>query len=78
MMWIGYAAWFVRRARHPSSRAAVTACASSNIDEQRYRSRHLIGNAFCHLKDLRRVHTRYDKLAANFLPTAALATAVTF
>ncbi|WP_408735067.1 IS5 family transposase [Acidomonas methanolica] len=47
-------------------------------DEQRYRSRHLIENAFCRLKDFRRVHTRYDKLAANFLSTLALATAVAF
>jgi transposase len=47
-------------------------------DEQRYRSRHLIENAFCRLKDFRRVHTRYDKLAANFLSTVALATAAAF
>ena len=47
-------------------------------DEQRYQSRHLIEKAFCRLKDFRRVHTRYDKLAANFLSTVALATAVAF
>ena len=45
-------------------------------DKQRYRSRHLIENAFCRLKDFRRVHTRYDKLAADFLSAVALATAV--
>ncbi len=47
-------------------------------DKQRYRGRYLVANAFCRLKDFRRVATRYDKLAANFLSTAALATAVTF
>ena len=47
-------------------------------DKDRYRSRHLIENAFCRLKDFRRVNTRYDKLAANFLSAAALATAVAF
>lgn len=47
-------------------------------DKDRYRSRHLIENAFCRLKDFRRVHTRYDKLAANFLSAVALATAVAF
>jgi transposase len=47
-------------------------------DEQRYRGRHLIENAFCRLKDFRRVHTRYDKLAANFLSAVALATAFAF
>ena len=37
-----------------------------------------IENAFCRLKDFRRVHTRYDKLAANFLSGVALATAIAF
>jgi transposase len=35
-------------------------------------------NAFCRLKDFRRVATRYDKLAANFLSGVALATALAF
>lgn len=47
-------------------------------DQQRYRGRHLIENAFCRLKDFRRIATRYDKLAANFLSGVALATAVAF
>ena len=47
-------------------------------DQQRYRDRHLIENAFCRLKDFRRVATRYDKLAANFLSGVALATAIAF
>ncbi len=47
-------------------------------DKQRYRGRHLIENAFCRLKDFRRVATRYDKLAYNFLSAVALATAVAF
>ena len=47
-------------------------------DTDRYRGRHLIENAFCHLKDFRRIHTRYDKLATNFLSAVALATAVAF
>jgi transposase len=47
-------------------------------DQQRYRERHLIENAFCRLKDFRRVATRYDKLADNFLSGVALATAIAF
>jgi transposase len=47
-------------------------------DKQRYRDRHLVENAFCRLKDFRRVATRYDKLAANFLSGVALATAIAF
>ncbi len=37
------------------------------------RVRHLIENAFCRLNDFRRVATRCDKLAANFLSAVALA-----
>jgi transposase len=47
-------------------------------DKQRYAGRYLIENAFCRLKHFRRVHTRYDKLADNFLSAGALATAVAF
>jgi transposase len=47
-------------------------------DKSRYHDRHLIENAFGRLKDFRRVATRYDKLAANFLSAVALATLVVF
>ncbi len=47
-------------------------------DKRRYRDRHLVENAFCRLKDFRRVATRYDKLAANFMSAVALVTAVAF
>ena len=48
------------------------------FDKVRYRERHRIENAFCRLKDFRRVATRYDKLAANFLSAVALATLVAY
>ena len=47
-------------------------------DKRRYRDRHLIENAFCRIKDFRRVATRYDKLARNFLSAVALATLIAF
>jgi len=47
-------------------------------DKERYRGRHLIENAFCRLKNFRRVVTRYDKLADNFLSGVAIATAIAF
>jgi len=47
-------------------------------DKQRYRERHLIENAFCRIKDFRRVHTRYDKLTRNFLSAVAIAVLVAF
>lgn len=47
-------------------------------DKRRYRDRWRIEAAFCRLKDFRRVATRYDKLAANFLSAVALATIIAF
>ena len=47
-------------------------------DKARYRDRHLVENAFCRIKDFRRVATRYDKLARNFLSAVALAILVAF
>lgn len=47
-------------------------------DRDRYKGRHLIENAFCRLKDFRRVATRYDKLARNYLSGVALAAALAF
>lgn len=49
-----------------------------SYDKQRYRDRRLIENALGRLKDFRRVATRYDKLARNFLSAIALATLVAF
>jgi putative transposase len=43
------------------------------FDERRYKDRNLIERAFPHLKDWRRVATRYDKLARNFAAAVALA-----
>jgi transposase len=45
-------------------------------DTRTYRDRNLIERMFCRLKDYRRVATRYDKLARNFLATAILAATV--
>ena len=47
-------------------------------EKRRYKDRHLVEDAFCRLMDFRRVATRYDKIAANFMSAVALATAVAF
>ena len=47
-------------------------------DKTRYKDRHLIENAFCRIKDFRRVATRYDKLARNFISAVALAILLAF
>lgn len=43
-----------------------------------YRGRNAVERMFCRLKDYRRIATRYDKLAANFLSAIYLAAAVTW
>ena len=43
------------------------------FDTTIYKLRNLIERAFAHLKNWRRVATRYDKLARNFSATVALA-----
>jgi len=45
-------------------------------DVRAYRERNLIERMFGRLKDFRRVATRYDKLARNFLATALLAAVI--
>lgn len=45
-------------------------------DARAYRERNLIERMFCRLKDFRRIATRYDKLARNFLAGAILAAAL--
>jgi transposase len=42
-------------------------------DVRAYRQRNLIERMFCRLKDFRRIATRYDKLARNFLAGVLLA-----
>ena len=43
-----------------------------------YRARNAIERMFCRLKDFRRVATRYDRLAANFLAAVCLAATVSY
>ena len=46
----------------------------SNASKKAYcpKRRHKIENYFCGIKDWRRIATRYDKLARNFLAASAL------
>jgi transposase len=43
-----------------------------------YRGRNAIERMFCRLKDWRRIATRYDKLAANFLAAVHIAAIVSY
>jgi putative transposase len=44
-----------------------------SFDKISYKDRNVIERAFSHLKDWRRVATRYDKLARNYRTTVTLA-----
>lgn len=43
-----------------------------------YRARNLVERLWCRLKDWRRIATRYDKLAANYMAGVFLAAVITF
>src|SRR5215469_2811778 len=47
-------------------------------DRDAYRTRNLVERLWCRLKDWRRIATRYDKLAANYLAGVFLAASITF
>ncbi|HUI94001.1 MAG TPA: IS5 family transposase [Chitinivibrionales bacterium] len=49
-----------------------TATKKAYCPKRFYRRRHKIENFFCRIKDWRRIATRYDKLARNFLAAATL------
>jgi transposase len=46
------------------------------FDKNSYRKRHRVENAICRIKDFRRIATRYDKLARNFLASVCLVAAI--
>jgi transposase len=49
-----------------------------SYDPHIYKSRNLIERMFCRLKDFRRIATRYDKLARNFMAGILIAATVTW
>lgn len=48
------------------------------FSKRAYKGRNVIERCICRLKDFRRVATRYDKLARNFLASVQLAAAVAY
>jgi len=46
------------------------------FNQRLYKTRWLVENAFNRLKDFRRIATRYDKLARNYLASVCLAAAL--
>jgi transposase len=48
------------------------------FNKRAYKARNVIERCFCRLKDLKRIATRYDKLARNFLAAVQLAAIVAY
>ncbi len=77
----GYDANSLRKALAQARTEAVIPSTRSRkrpipYDTAAYRERNRIERAFCSLKDWRRIATRYDKLARNFLSAVAIASAI--
>lgn len=48
------------------------------FDKRAYKGRNVIERTFCRIKDFRRIATRYDKLARNFLAAVHIAALVAY
>ena len=48
------------------------------FNKHAYKGRNVIERTFCRLKDFRRIATRYDKLARNFLASVHIAALVAY
>jgi transposase len=47
-------------------------------DKKAYRGRNVVERCFCRLKDFRRIATRYDKLAQNYLSALCFVATLTY
>jgi transposase len=68
-----FRAFLTERGSTPVIRPNPTRKNVPPFDQVRYKYRNVIERAFSHIKDWRRVATRYDKLARNFRSTVLLA-----
>ncbi|HET9629147.1 MAG TPA: IS5 family transposase [Novosphingobium sp.] len=68
--------WLDRRGTKPVVPNRANRLQPFRFNKTAYKQRHRIENAFCRLKDFRRVFTRYDRLARNFLASVCLAAAI--
>ncbi len=56
----------------------INRIAQHPFDAATYRLRNIIERTFCRLKDFRRIATRYDKLARNYLAGICLVTVICY
>jgi transposase len=68
--------WLKRRRIKAIIPSTATRTVPYPIDRAAYRRRNLIERLFCRLKNWRRLATRYDRLASNYLAALALVAVV--
>jgi transposase len=68
--------WLKRRGTKPVVPNRSNRKQPFSFDRKSYKQRYRIENAFGRLKDFRRIFTRYDRLARNFLASVCLAAAI--
>lgn len=73
-----FRALIIKRGARPVIPNKSNRVALHRFNKQLYRGRNVIERCFCRLKDFRRVATRYDKLARNYLAGVHLAALVAY
>lgn len=68
----------VRQGTKPIIPSTASRRAPLPYEKQTYKQRNRVERMWCRLKDWRRIATRYDKLARNFLSAAYLAAVFSF
>jgi transposase len=74
----GFRADIVNRGAKPVIPNKSNRVVHHRFNKRAYKGRNVIERCFCRLKDFRRIATRYDKLARNFLAAIQLAALVAY
>jgi len=74
----GFRSDIVNRGATPVIPNKSNRIALHRFNKRAYKGRNVIERCFCRLKDFRRIATRYDKLARNFLAAVQLAAIVAY
>jgi transposase len=74
----GFRAEIIKTGARPVIPNKSNRVALHRFNKRAYKGRNVIERCFCRLKDFRRVATRYDKLARNFLAGVHLAALVAY
>lgn len=70
--------WLIERGTTPVIPNKANRKQKQPFDKEHYKHRNKIERMFCRLKDARRIATRYDKCASNFLSAVNLVAIIYF